>query len=87
MIDFSLIELENSKILHQIHNAVQSKDGKKKHESRLHLDQHNVFQRILTEIEYFMNIQDIDTLDFNFDNGIKYTLKRDTKQFQEKVKK
>ena len=51
MIDFSLIGLENSKILHQIHNAVQSKDGKKKHESRLHLDQHNVFQRILTEIE------------------------------------
>ncbi len=79
------MKLENSKILHEAHNTIQSKNGKKKYESRSRLDQHHTFQRILTEIEYFMDEQDVDCIDFNFDNGTKYTLKRqDTHEVERK---
>lgn len=73
---FGMIDLKKSRILHQPHNTIQSKSILKKHESRGYLDQHHVFQRILTEIEYFMDEQDVDKVDFVFDNGIRYTLKR-----------
>lgn len=78
--NFQLINLDNSRILHRLHATKQIKEEKTIHNSVGYLDQHHTFQRILTEIEYFMDEQKIDCLKFEFENGTNYIIKRDEKR-------